>query len=150
MLYACDADWWHKYFEQVKDLGPELWTQDIDTYRKYKLNFVHAKRGEGLGRGTTIHWGANSGYQAINLAYLWGAKRILLLGYDCKNIDGKAHWFGQHPQGLNRNQPLDEWKRNFPQLAADLQDEGVEVINCSPDSALTCFKGMDLDEAIIH
>ena len=29
-----------------------------------------------------IHQGKNSGYQALNLAYLLGAKRILLLGYD--------------------------------------------------------------------
>jgi hypothetical protein len=116
--------------------------------RRHKLNWVHAKRGEGLGREKAIHWGANSGYQAINLAYLWGATRILLLGYDCKTINGKAHWFGQHPQGLNRNQPLDEWKRNFPQLAADLEAEGVEVINCSPDTALDCFERMDIDAAI--
>ncbi len=135
------------YYPQVRGLGPELWTQDVKAHQQFGINWAPANRGEGLGR-EFIHWGANSGYQAINLAYLWGARRIILLGYDCKQIEGKAHWFGQHPQGLNRHQPLETWRRNFPQLAADLAAEGVEVLNCSPDSALECFRKVPLEAAL--
>lgn len=86
-----------------------------------------------------MHFGGSSGYQAINLAYLWGATRIVLLGFDCKPVDGKDHWFGQHPSGLTQIQPYSLWLENYVDLARDLKAEGVEVINCSPDSALRCF-----------
>lgn len=96
-----------------------------------------------------IHQGGNSGYQAINLAYLWGAKTIILLGLDCsKSPDGQAHWFGQHGPELTQQQPFDLWQSNFPALAQDLKDHGVRVINCSRQTALTCFERMTLEEAM--
>jgi hypothetical protein len=138
VLYACDGKWWTKYHETI-DFNGEKWTQDIRAKRSFGLNWVLGRRGDGLGY-ECVHFGANSGYQAINLAFLWGADRIILLGFDCKSIQGKDHWFGQHPEGLTRNQPYALWKRNFRQLARDLEAENVKVINCSPDSALECFK----------
>ena len=43
--------------------------------------------------------GHNSGFQALNLAVLAGARRILLLGYDGKaGQDGRTHWSGGHPR----------------------------------------------------
>lgn len=95
-----------------------------------------------------IHWGGNSGYQCINLAYLWGARRIVLLGFDMQRTDGKAHWFGDHPQGLHNNSPYDKWLRNFDRLAADLKAEGVEVINATRKTALRCFPFASIDEAL--
>jgi len=96
-----------------------------------------------------IHQGGNSGYQAINLAYLWEAKTIVLLGLDCSlSPKGDAHWFGQHGEGLTNHQPFQLWQAKFPQLAVDLQAEGVRVINASRQTALTCFERMTLEEAI--
>jgi hypothetical protein len=40
------------------------------------------------------------------------------------------------------------WQAKFPQLAVDLQAEGVRVINASRQTALTCFERMTLEEAI--
>ena len=95
-----------------------------------------------------MHQGGNSGYQAINLAYLWGATAIVLLGLDCSpSKDGKAHWFGQHGPGLTQRQPFDLWQAKFPRLAQDLKDDGVRVINCSRQTALTCFDRLPLKDA---
>lgn len=103
----------------------------------------------GLGRYGTIYQGGNSGYQAINLAYNWGAKNIVLLGFDCSpSKDGKAHWFGQHPRTLTTRQPFEMWQAKFPYLAEDLQNEGVRVINASRETALTCFEKLTLEKAI--
>ena len=96
-----------------------------------------------------IHQGGNGGYQAINLAWTWGAQRIFLLGLDCKpSTSGKAHWFGQHGPGLAKIQNYKHWNSAFPQLAQDLQNDGVEVINLTRDTALTCFRRMPLEQAI--
>jgi hypothetical protein len=144
VLYACDTKWWRS---QVVSFNGEKWTQCKESAIRFNLNHIEGKHEKGLGKDL-IHFGGASGYQAINLAYLWGAKKLLLLGFDCKKVDNKAHWFGQHPKGLARNQPFAVWIENFKQLAIDLEQAGVEVINCSPDSALDCFKKKRINENI--
>lgn len=96
-----------------------------------------------------IHYGNNSGFQAMNLAYHWGARRMLLLGFDCKAQAGKVHWFGDHPKPL-RTEPsaFKTWLASFEKLAKDLKADGVEVVNCSRETALTCFKRSTIDQAL--
>ena len=144
MLYACDSEWWDMYHASI-DFEGEKWTQDKAAAAQYGLNHVPGESSAGLGHDR-VHFGSNGGYQAINLAYLFGAKRIILLGFDCKDIDDKAHWFGQHPDGLIQRQPYDLWLNKYPGLAHDLAAEGVEVINCSMDSAIEWFTKMKIED----
>lgn len=103
---------------------------------------------EGLGKGK-VHYGANSGYQAINLAYLFGAKKIILLGFDCKRgPKNESHHHGDHPGPLNKDMPIHTWRKAFPQLSADLKAEGVEVVNATRDTALECFNKIKLEVAL--
>ena len=126
----------------------ELWTQDLSTASKYGLNKVDGFRGDGLGKDK-IHYGANSGYQAINLAYLFGAKNIILLGFDMKLGANKiTHWHGNHPMGLTQDSPFKTWLKNFPRLANDLKVEGVEVLNATRSTALDCFNKVKLEDAL--
>lgn len=146
MLYACDDNWWKRYYHEVSaEFAGELWTQDNRAAQLYGLKRMPGIGAPGLGR-TQIHWGGNSGYQAINLAYLWGAARIVLLGYDMKRTGGKSHWFGDHPKGLSGNSPYTKWVENFDRLAADLRDEGVRVVNATRETALTCFDRLPIWE----
>ena len=124
-----------------------MWTQDIIASSKYGLNRVEGKRADGLGKDK-VHYGANGGYQAINLAYLFGAKKIILLGFDMKRGKVKSHWHGEHPGGLNKDLLIKTWLKNFPKLAEDLKSEGVEVINSTRDTALECFNKVKLEDAI--
>lgn len=111
------------------------------------MNRVGSENKPGLGVNGTIHQGGNSGYQAINLAWLWGADAIVLLGFDCSNAkDGKAHWFGQHGPRLTQRQPFSLWQANFPALAQDLCSNGARVINASRSTALDCFERMALED----
>lgn len=104
----------------------------------------------GLGR-KIIHFGGNSGYQAINLAFLFGATRIILLGFDMKKDGEKVHFFGNHPYHKRKNEGPNEgtmrrWVHNFASLAADLKQEGVEVINATRSTALDCFPKQALEQ----
>jgi hypothetical protein len=144
VLYGCDYKWWNHHFEDIVFAG-EMWTQDIRARREFGLNWVLGRAKAGLGKDY-IHFGSHSGYQAINLAYLWGASRIILLGYDCRSIEGKAHWFGQHPAGLNQQQGFGTWLSHYTQLADDLDAEGVEVINATPESAIRVFTDKPITE----
>lgn len=86
-----------------------------------------------------INQGLNSGYQAMNLAYHFGATRMLLLGFDMQRTNGRSHWFGDHPGKLNVPSPYDEFVKRFGPLAKDLDAQGVQVVNCSTSTALECF-----------
>ena len=108
-----------------------------------------AVAGEGLcTEPNKLYHGHNSGYQAINLAYQFGAKRIILVGYDMQHTDGKTHWHGDHPKSLNNAAGVEKWPKHFTQLAKDLDRVGVEVINCTIQTALTCFKQADLRDVL--
>jgi hypothetical protein len=91
--------------------------------------------------------GQNSGFQAINLAVLAGAKRIALLGYDMKATGGKAHWFGDHPIQTAPS-VFSAMINNFPSLVKPLGTLGVEVLNCTPGSALECFPKRALESVL--
>lgn len=88
-----------------------------------------------------IYTGGNSGYQAINLAWHFGAARILLLGYDMR----PGHWHGKHPRPLSNYSPYEEWVRRFRLLAGDLD---IPVVNCTPGSALDAFPMASLEMAL--
>ena len=148
-MYACDDHWWDRYFGEIKrDFAGELWTQSVNSARKYKINLWEGQSVPGLGR-IKLHFGNNSGYQAINLAYLLGATKIILLGFDMKRKQGKTHFFGDHPYHKPTQGPNDEvmqrWCRNFVQLAADLKSEGVVVYNATRETVLTAFERKELE-----
>jgi hypothetical protein len=134
---------WHKINAQkVKREYPyaALWTCDRTAAERYGLNWVKGVNALGLGRGPHIHTNGNSLAQAINLAYLFGCRRILLLGADMKlGPNGEKHWHANHPSPLMQGQDFSGWLHKFNHLAVDLKKEGCEVINCTPGSAMTCF-----------
>lgn len=114
-----------------------------------RMQFVRVAREDGL--STTpqrINFGGNSGYQAIGLAYLWGAKRIILLGYDMQKTGGKKHHHADH-KGLPNLGDLDSWRRHMNLLAVDLRKQGVEVLNASRETALKCFERTTPEQAFV-
>lgn len=136
MIYACDTKWWDTYYDEViRTVVAEtlLFTQDKPAAQKYGLGYIASAAARGLSRKPgLIHQGMSSGFQAINLAFLAGARNFVLLGYDCKG----THWHGDHPPGLKSTLPHARWIEHFAALARDLRDEGVRVVNCSPDTAI--------------
>lgn len=95
-----------------------------------------------------IRTGRNSGFQAINLAVHTGAKRILLVGYDMRAVDGKSHWFGDHPHKANARIYASTFIPEFRTLIEPLGDLGIEMINCTPRSALEAFPKTPLETAL--
>lgn len=148
VLYAPDARWWRVYGGEAEQrFEGEFWSCATEAP---DVNWIEAIDDAGLSTNPNrIHAGGNSGYQAIGLAFLWGAARIVLLGYDMKRgAGGRAHHYGNHEGGLPNLGNLMWWGRRFVQLAIDLRKQGVEVINATRDSALTCFERSSLGEAL--
>lgn len=96
-----------------------------------------------------IHTGRNGGYQALHVAALFGAARVVLLGYDFQATNNKSHWHGDHPPGLsNSRRRYERWHEPMAMLARDLERRGVEVLNATRVTALRCFRRIELQEAI--
>lgn len=93
--------------------------------------------------------GQNSGAGAIAVAAALGARRIVLVGYDCKHAaDGRRHWHGDHAKGAGAGNAgsVSKWPAQFRDLVSHLR--GATVINASRDTALTVFPRMPLEEAL--
>ena len=120
MLYAADHRWWKRH-EYIADFRGERWTQnqgprgwpaDAESHGMTVVTSKH--QGQGISLDPLhIHTGWNSGFQALNLAVLFGAAEILLLGVDLAVLDGKRHWFGRHPGPLDRESPYGRFRLAF-------------------------------------
>lgn len=152
VLYHADAPWWDEY-QGVPAFRGERWTQDkvwgLDSARRWGLRVVCSELRDGISFDPAcIHQGYNSGFQALNLAVLFGAVRIVLLGFDMQAKNGKQHFHGNHPPSLNRNSPYPMFIAAFSDAAPQLQQAGIEVINASRETALECFPRRPLAEVL--
>lgn len=154
VLYGCDRSWWRDHIADVdrvfSGLKLSIGTNEFGVKR---LRNSGPKGLETCDRSAIRH-GANSGYQAINVGYHFGASRIVLLGYDM-HVQGGAHFDSDQP---DRGKPLDQFARmlehnmlpRFPSLVDPLRAAGVEVINATPGSALKCWPHQALEEILAN
>lgn len=157
VLYACDGKWWEMHYAAVRaGFAGELWTQaragaarDRLKLERFELEHVEGRNGRGLCTAPgAINTGGNSGFQAINLAYHFGAREIVLVGFDMQNTGGRAHFFGDHPDGLPQAADPGQWISNYDDLAPDLAREGIVVYNATAETALRCFPRVPLERAL--
>jgi hypothetical protein len=151
VLYSCDERWWTVH-KGCPDFAGEKWSSHggakkndkISASQKYGLNLVAGQDKEGFSPDPgIIHYGSNSGFQAVNLALLMGARQIVLVGFDMKG----SHFFGKHPAPLRNTSNYVNFIAAFKRAAKTLPAD-VEIINATPGSALTCFKRQTLDDAL--
>lgn len=136
-LYACDLGWWRTYLDDWAEFPGLKFTWHRTASIEFDLIHCPSANKPGLGKDC-LHTGNNSGYQAVNLAYLLGAKRICLLGYDMQATYGRSHWHGDHRKLANPMAGSYKiWREKFARLYQDLVAEGVDVVNYSRETALT-------------
>lgn len=133
-----DADWWKVYGAEVKEtFGGELASLGSRPgVRKVRTAYNRNQ-------------GQNSGAGAIALAASWGARRIILLGYDCQHTGGQTHWHGDHPKGTAGNaspKSVAKWPAQFRDLLPHVR--GAEIINATRQTALTIFPQATLEDAL--
>lgn len=154
-LYACDGEWWRLNKGLPEFTGLKI-SQDAPACEAYGLLKIAVRKfcgdiitkpiGELACGG--ILTGGNGGFQMVNLAAQLGARRIILVGFDMHG----EHWHGRHLKGLkNPHERLfAEWRRVLDLAAPILSGMGVEVFNSSPDSTLTKYPVVTLEEALQH
>lgn len=152
-VYGCDRPWWRSVRGLPDFPGLKLAYADraVDEFGLRKVAIPDPKGCRLLmDQVGVVGSGGSSGFQALNLAVQFGARRILLLGFDCDDRSG-VHWYGRNmwpgagnPAGSN----FRRWVEAFHGIAGALEDLGVEVINAAPNSAIKAWPRMSVAEAL--
>lgn len=149
LLYGCDVAWWERegegYGREARRgfHGLMISGQQVSGLRQA----APAKINELFG-GENDLLCSNSALQAAKLIALWGVRRIVLTGCDCRGPG--AHWHGRHPLALGQSKAhtLARWRKGFAAAAPVFIARGVEIINASRESALDCFPRATMPEAL--
>lgn len=153
VLYGCDKGWWieNRGVPKFKGLKASASPTVCKVYQDIRLVRLVSRAeiltgeigriGCGLRSG-----GGHSGFHAINLAVQFGAKRIVLVGFDMR-IDLGSHWHGAKARRKNASE-MQECRCALDGCASQFASLGVDVINASPVSALKAYPKMGLMEAI--
>jgi hypothetical protein len=132
------------------------------SFKKLHSAIKYVKRNRRQARGLTIDnpymisWNGNTGAAGINLAVLMGAKKIYLLGFDMKLDESKyQHWHSEYKSFENRGKftqpkklPFRNHLPGFNYIHKNAKKHGIEIINVSPDSAITEFPKVSLKDLL--
>lgn len=148
LLYGCDFAWW-RHRDGVPEFAGLKVGQDRRAAAAYGLELVSLRRNRHellVDRPGVIGSFGNSGAQLVNLVVQFGARRVILVGFDY----GGEHWHGRHPARLNnpKAEVLATWATRLDRQALRFLELGVEVLNASPISALKAYPKVTLSEAL--
>lgn len=154
VCYGCDAAWWRNANGLPKYAGLKVSATNRVTTRFPDIHIIGISDPSGdklvLAPPGVVGSGGNSGFQALNLAVQFGARRILLVGFDMTDHYG-VHWYGR-ANGNGRSNPAEwnfkRWRAAFATASVQLTAAGVQVLNCSDLSVLTCFPKLTLEQAL--
>lgn len=159
-LFAYDREWWRvnkgcpkfkgeKWSTLGTIVNPDgsLYDDKRPAAEAYGLKLVHGRQGEEFSDDLgSVNYGGNSGFGAVQLVRHWGFVPILLVGFDMQRVDGKNHFFGDHAHPLRPIGNFKRWRERFEKASKMIPN--LNIINCTPGSALTCFPQMELSEAL--
>lgn len=110
-----------------------------------KIIKSYSKRGINTAKDT-VNFNSSSGGAAINLAWHLGAKRILLVGYDMRRINGVANW-DEHILPKT-DKPYTNFINPFFNIAKDATRLGLEILNATPGSMLPFFPFVKFEDYV--
>ena len=137
-LYAMDKQWWQHYLAEVERAFPGL--RCTPHLLPHRFGTIALKQ-------CGFHSYNHSGAGAISLALHGGARRVILLGYDCQHTGGRAHWHADHGKGLGNARSIDRWMVSYDQLRERMDKHGIAYVNCTRETALD-WPRAPLEEAL--
>lgn len=129
-LASVDAAWWRQ-------------NQEAFEFKGRKFTYAPGQGLSQLERIPGVTSGMNSGLFGIKVAVHMGATRVLLCGFDMRG----THYFGPH-KTLRNTKParFEVFKRQF----AAYNPPKVEILNCTPGSALKCYPTVNLEDCLVE
>jgi hypothetical protein len=157
VLYFTDSGWYEPRRETVAN-WPGLVVSMSRTAKRELPDKVKRVKGEGdpafpvtyfppMG-SPFIRQGRSSGHTAVAVAIALGAARVVLLGYDMRVVDGREHCHSEYTGERDLEQYAREFVPAFEGWNVAAALAGVEILNCTPGSAVTEFPFADLDDVL--
>lgn len=155
MLYFCDKKRWYDHHRGTVRAYARAGRGVIVTLENQELaqeipGLICLRRGPTFGLAEDppfVATGGTSLCQVLNLFVHLSVKRALLVGFDMRPVAGRMHWHKNHPVPTPLT-AVDQWIKGLCAASPHLVRRGLEVINCTPDSALDCFPRQTLMEAL--
>lgn len=149
VLYGSDGAWWANRKGVPGFSGLKI-TASPNAARMFGLKLVRLLALDRvlLNKPGTIGCGSrfgngHSGFHALNLAAQFGARKIVLVGFDLCG----SRWHDQGPAPADEKL-MAEWREGLDGCAEQLVSLGIEVINTSDVSALKNFRKASLLDAV--
>jgi len=99
-----------------------------------------------------ISWNKNSGCSAINLAVKFGAKTIVLLGFDMQQgAKGETHWHKGHHEASKakkNDSPYVRFRKTTTFIARDAMKLKITILNASPITTINAFDRVNLEDVL--
>lgn len=170
VLHACNSAFYPLWWDIIKGKPFDKWTTSLGTQKipavdlreKYpEVKYIAVKWEPGLSRDPSyIHAHHGTGPMLVNIAYLYGCTRLILIGWDMR-FPGKVNdrqytkprrYLGEDPL-TERGWPKTGPDGERPLLIKEMETihpekYGIEIINCSPGSALKHFPMRPLRECL--
>ena len=153
-LVFVDYHWWARRELEVREtFAGELIGRGPyrSAYRRTGVTSVAYRSGEVFSIDPRLLGGRNSGLAAVNAAWLMGAARIFLLGFDMKGDGSRNNFHNLYPDSPKApaHRYVSIFLPEFEKAAKRLETiGGGVVINLTPGSALKCFPERSLDWAL--
>jgi len=143
VMFYGDCRWLNQYSHGLLDFAGLKVTTCPQHVKKQWIRVVRRKsRPFGISRDPGyLSWNLSSGACAINLAVHFKVKRIILLGFDMRKIDGRCNYHDDYERPV-RPRGKDPYRRflgPFGEIAADLDRMNIKCVNATPGSALKEF-----------
>lgn len=162
VFHACNYQFFEVWWSKLQHTTFDKWTTRPELRGKYPgVEYIEERWEPGLSREPnwiSAHHG--TGPQLVNLAYLYGCTRILLIGWDMRfpgKVDRTTYTSPRRYLGED-SITKGHWPQTGPggELAGliremetiDPAEYGIQIINVTPGSALTHFPMMELTDAL--
>lgn len=139
-MFFMDSRWYAWNFEKLRKFEGIIITH-CEKFEEVEVikYLIRGRKRSFPQRTDTIMNGRNAGHAAICIALLLGAKKIYLLGFDMRKIDGENNYHQEHKRTIEDNIYEDQYIPLFEPLKVEAQERRAEIINATPDSALKTF-----------
>lgn len=126
VVVAMDARWIAQHVCALLARGDEVYTK-VSSSPIAKFHYFKADKESPLSESWDRAAGLDTGYVAINLAYLAGAKEIILAGFDMGFRGERSHWHDGHPIPTSESNYTRRFKPTYAKLDSALRQRRVNL-----------------------
>jgi hypothetical protein len=156
-LFFTDESWFHANEKEIRDFKGLKFTvsrRAKNSYPEGLMRIENVHQPEFFVGSPPMKDGRSSGHRAISLSIMLGAKIISLLGYDMRvvrietesGIKLRSHYHNEYQNTESEKAYSQEFVRGFDGWQEASLKVGCQIINCTPNSAVTEFASMPLSE----